>query len=60
MPSDVEEDPYAISSDSESEEIKKPPPKIQIAERSGQLNQLVFHKINLTFHNFQILENRFN
>ncbi|CAJ0931482.1 unnamed protein product, partial [Mesorhabditis belari] len=40
MPSDVEEDPYAISSDSESEEIKKPPPKIQIGERSGQLNQL--------------------
>ncbi|CAJ0579829.1 unnamed protein product, partial [Mesorhabditis spiculigera] len=33
------EDPYAVSSDSESEE-RKPPPKIQIGERSGQLNQL--------------------
>ncbi|VDO66888.1 unnamed protein product [Haemonchus placei] len=37
-----EEDPYAVSSDSDDEESRKPPPKIQIEGRANaDINQLV-------------------
>lgn len=37
---DVEEDPYAVSSDSDDENTKKPPPKIAIEGRTGDLKQI--------------------
>ena len=36
-----EEDPYAVSSDSDDEARRKPPPKIQIEGRENDINQLV-------------------
>ena len=36
-----EEDPYAVSSDSDDETKRKPPPKIQIEGRENDINQLV-------------------
>lgn len=35
------EDPYAVSSDSEDEDKRKPPPKINIEGRTGDLKQIV-------------------
>nr|CAD2130552.1 unnamed protein product [Meloidogyne enterolobii] len=37
---DVDEDPYAVSSDSDDENSKKPPPKIAIEGRTGDLKQI--------------------
>ncbi|KAF7639332.1 LIM zinc-binding domain-containing protein [Meloidogyne graminicola] len=37
---DMEEDPYAVSSDSDDENAKKPPPKIAIEGRTGDLKQI--------------------
>ena len=43
-----EEDPYAVSSDSEDEGSRKPPPKIQIEGRANaDINQLVSFTILL-------------
>jgi hypothetical protein len=38
---DLEDDPYAVSSDSDDENSKKPPPKIDIEGRTGDLKQIV-------------------
>uniref|UniRef100_A0A1I7XKL4 LIM zinc-binding domain-containing protein n=1 Tax=Heterorhabditis bacteriophora TaxID=37862 RepID=A0A1I7XKL4_HETBA len=44
-----EEDPYAVSSDSEDEDKRKPPPKIQIEGReNADINQLDFEEGNVT------------
>uniref|UniRef100_A0A914VUY1 LIM zinc-binding domain-containing protein n=1 Tax=Plectus sambesii TaxID=2011161 RepID=A0A914VUY1_9BILA len=37
---DTEDDPYAVSSDSEDEDVKKPPPKIAIEGRASDLSTL--------------------
>ncbi|CAD5225126.1 unnamed protein product [Bursaphelenchus xylophilus] len=34
------EDPYAVSSDSDDDDVRKPPPKIQIEGRTGDLNKI--------------------
>ncbi|WKY07499.1 hypothetical protein Q1695_007172 [Nippostrongylus brasiliensis] len=43
-----EEDPYAVSSDSEDEDSRKPPPKIQIEGRANaDINQLDVYRISV-------------
>ena len=42
------EDPYAVSSD-EEEDVKKPPPKIQIEGKTSNINELVGYSLNINF-----------
>lgn len=62
--SDIEDDPYAVSSDSsdeDAEKTKKPPPKIQIEGRSNaDLKQIVCFFKNFRTDDTNIFYLKFN